>query len=279
MDDNQPTQSDLQTPPPSEPTVTPPSPPEPVVPSPPPVETPTEPVLNREEAMKLVSQPPPTDANANNTSQSSGSGLFNAASAVFFGILNWFIIPIIIVFVLHNFVFQAFHVVGSSMVPTLHDMDYIIVSKVGKTVSGFEHKSYIPHRYDVVVFHYPKDPSLIFVKRVIGLPGEHIVVKDGHVTIYNSQNAQGLNPDTSLYQRAAETTQGSFDDIVPQGSIFVLGDNRTPSGSFDSRDWGFLPSSYIVGTAYIRLLPLDQFRLFSIIPTEIPALAKNLFGS
>ena len=130
-----------------------------------------------------------------------------------------------------------------------------------------------------MVFHYPKDPSLIFVKRVIGLPGEHVVVKDGHVTIYNSQNAQGLNPDTSLFQRAADTTQGTFDDIVPQGSIFVLGDNHTPSGSFDSRDWGFLPSSYIVGTAYIRLLPLDQFRLFSIMPTEIPALAKNLFGS
>jgi signal peptidase I len=230
--------------------------------------------MSREEAMKLVNQPV---IDQNKTSQTKGSGLLVAISAIFFGILNWVIIPVIIVFVLHNFVFQAFHVVGSSMVPTLNDTDYIIVSKIGKTISGFENRAYTPNRYDVVVFRYPKDPSLIFVKRVIGLPGDRVVVKDNHVTVYNTDNPQGINPDTNLYQRSADTTQGTFDDIVPQGSIFVLGDNRTPSGSFDSRDWGFLPSSYIVGTAAVRLLPLDQFRLFSALPTQLPLQLRESF--
>ncbi|MFI5240505.1 MAG: signal peptidase I [Candidatus Saccharimonadia bacterium] len=209
---------------------------------------------------------PVSPAESNQDSPSFGSRL----SGVFFALLNWIVIPLIIVFILHNFVFQAFHVVGSSMNPTLHDADYIIVSKLGKTISSAEHKDYIPTRYDIVVFHYPKDPSLIFVKRVIGLPGEHVVVKNGQVTVYNAANPNGLNPDVETYQRAANTTLGNFDDTVPQGDIFVLGDNRTPNGSFDSRDWGFLPSSYIIGNAVVRLLPLDQFRLFA--EAEMPIL-------
>ena len=209
---------------------------------------------------------PASPAEKETDSPSFGSRL----SGVFFALLNWIVIPLIIVFILHNFVFQAFHVVGSSMNPTLHDADYIIVSKIGKSISSAEHKDYIPSRYDIVVFHYPKDPSLIFVKRVIGLPGEHVVVKNGQVTVYNSANPSGLNPDVETYQRAANTTLGNFDDTVPQGDIFVLGDNRTPNGSFDSRDWGFLPSSYIIGNAVVRLLPLNQFRLFA--EAELPIL-------
>lgn len=245
------------------PAATPPTPnsPEPTTPN----------ALNHDQVMDLITTQP---SSAATQESGSGSGFLSGLSAIFFGILNWIIIPIIIVFVLHNFVFQAFHVVGSSMIPSLKDTDYIIVSKVGKTISGFEHQTYIPHRYDIVVFHYPKDPSLIFVKRVIGLPGERVVVKDNHVTVYNTQNPEGLNPDTNQYKRAAETTLGAVDDTVPQGSIFVLGDNRTPSGSYDSRDWGFLPSSYIVGTASIRLLPLDQFRLFSVVQAEINQLSR-----
>lgn len=232
---------------------------------------PTNPVLPSEpvEAAPAPVIESPTNPATTEPPSSTKSGFLGSLSAIFFVILNWIIIPVAIVFVLHNFVFQAFHVVGSSMIPTLHDADYLIVSKIGKTISGVGHKAYIPNRYQVVVFHYPKDPSLIFVKRVIGLPGEHVVVKDGQVRVYNQANPQGLNPDTQTYQRAADTTQGSFDDIVPADSIFVLGDNRTPSGSFDSRDWGFLPSSYIVGTASVRLLPLDQFRFFSVIQNDL----------
>lgn len=226
---------------------------------------PSAPLMQENPSLQPITPPPPKSF-----------GIAGAMVGVLFNILNWLVIPILIVFVLHYFVFQAFHVVGSSMNPTLHDADYIIVSKTGKTISQLEHKAYIPGRYDVVVFHYPKDPSLIFVKRVIGLPGEHVVVKDGHATVYNQANPQGFNPDIETYKRAADTTLGSFDDVVPQGQIFVLGDNRTPNGSFDSREWGFLPSSYIVGNAVIRLLPLDQFRIFSYVEQEIPKIIQTI---
>ncbi len=198
-------------------------------------------------------------------SDSSGlaGSFFATLSAFFFGLLNWVIIPLAIVFILHNFVFQAFHVVGSSMVPTLHDADYLIISKVEKTVAGIEHKDYIPNRYQVIVFHYPKQPSLVFVKRVIGLPGERVTVKNGTVMVYNKENPNGFNPDNDSFQRADVTTLGDIDEVVPTGQVFVLGDNRTPNGSFDSRDWGMLPSSYIIGKATLRLLPLDGFRFFA----------------
>lgn len=202
------------------------------------------------------------------------SGIGGTASAFFFGLLNWVIIPIAIVFVLHNFVFQAFHVVGSSMVPTLHDADYLIISKVDKSIAELEHHTYIPDRYQVVVFHYPKDPSLVFVKRVIGLPGERVTVKDGKVTVYNAQNPNGFNPDNSDYQRAADTSLGAVDQVIPDGQIFVMGDNRTPNGSFDSREWGTLPSSYLIGRAMIRLIPLDGFRFFSDLPQAVLHIAR-----
>ena len=182
------------------------------------------------------------------------------------GILNWVIVPFAIVLVLHYFVFQAFHVVGTSMVPTLHETDYLIISKVGSTesqISGFfgHPEAYIPKRDQVIVFHYPKDPSLIFVKRVIGLPGERLVVANGHVTIYNAAHPQGFDPDVGTV-RADTPTLDDVDVVIPKGEIFVMGDNRTPNGSYDSRDWGTLPYHYIIGDAVVRLLPVNQAGLF-----------------
>lgn len=185
---------------------------------------------------------------------------------VVFGFLNWIIVPVAIVFILHNFVFQAFHVIGSSMSPTLHETDYLIISKVGATDSSIlralhKNTAYIPKRGEIIVFHYPKDPTLIFVKRVIALPGERVTVKNGAVTVYNDTHPSGFNPDAGTV-RTQYPTLGDIDEIVPENNIFVLGDNRTPDGSYDSRDWGFLPSSYIIGNAELRLLPVDKATLF-----------------
>jgi signal peptidase I len=186
-------------------------------------------------------------------------------------VLNWIVIPLAVFFILHNFVFQPFHVVGTSMNPTLQESDYLIVSKIDKSLAGIEQKSYIPKRNQVVVFHYPKDPTLVFVKRVIALPGERIVIKSGSVRVYNQAHPEGFDPDNGTYQTAAATTDGTIDEVIPADSIFVLGDNRTPNGSFDSRDWGDLPSSYIIGTASLRLLPLNHVRTFG----ELPMIAQK----
>lgn len=195
------------------------------------------------------------------------ANLADTLKTIFWGFINWVAAPLLIVFILHNFVFQAYHVDGSSMTPTLHTSDYMIISKVENTLAKVTRKNYIPRRYQVVVFSYPNDPSLIFIKRVIALPGERVVVKNGTITVYNSEHPDGFSPDDESFERAATYTEGDVDEVVPEGSIFVVGDNRLPSGSYDSREWGMLPSKDIIGNAVIRLLPLDGLRFFSKLVT------------
>lgn len=219
--------------------------------------------MTREAAAELATRddavPLPEDPPQQKTSHSLIGGLGF--------IFSWIIFPVAAVFVLHFFVFQAYHVVGTSMQPTLHTSDYLIISKVDYTEAliarDIFHRNdlYIPHREQIVVFHYPKDPTLIFIKRVIGLPRDHVVISGGKVTIYNKAHPQGFDPNTG-YEPADTQTLGDINVVIPAGQIFVLGDNRTPGGSFDSRDWGDVPSSYIIGNAVLRLLPLDQSRLF-----------------
>jgi signal peptidase I len=193
--------------------------------------------------------------------QSIASGFRTFLGAIF----SWLIFPAAIVLILHFFVFQPYHVLGVSMVPTLHERDYLIISKLGKTQAAIErlfgrdHK-YIPERGQIVVFHYPKDPSKVFVKRVVGVPGDRVVIKNGQVTVYNKANPNGFNPDTK-YEPNGTTTLIDTDEVVQDGGVFVIGDNRTPGLSYDSREWGEVPSSYIIGQAVIRLIPLDKVKV------------------
>jgi signal peptidase I len=189
----------------------------------------------------------------------------NAFTSLFAAIFSWIVFPILIVLVLHNFVFQAYHVVGTSMASTLQPSDYLIISKVGYTKSlitrAFHKESkYLPSRGEIIVFHYPRDPTEVFVKRVIGMPGDHIVIKNGQLTIFNKQHPNGFNPDTK-YEKSDTVTLIDTDEIVAPGSLFVMGDNRAPGGSYDSREWGELQSSYVIGNAVLRLLPLDQAKV------------------
>jgi signal peptidase I len=207
-----------------------------------------------------VTAPPDTTDAGQSPLGTIASGFSSVMGAIF----SWIIFPVAVVLILHNFVFQAYHVLGTSMVPTLHETDYLIISKVGYTQALVEHMfhkntQYIPGRGQIIVFRYPKDPSKVFVKRVVGLPGDRIVIKNGTVTIYNKEHSAGFNPDTS-YEKTDTTTLIDTDEVVQDGNLFVMGDNRTPSGSYDSREWGELPSSYIIGHAVLRLLPLDQIR-------------------
>ncbi len=210
-------------------------------------------------------QPAETD-NSGQLSRSPLAVIARSFSAIFGAVFSWIIFPVAVVLILHNFVFQAYHVLGTSMVPTLHDTDYLIISKVGYTQALVERmlnkdRLYIPARGQIIVFHYPKDVSKIFVKRVIGLPGDHVVIKNGTVTVFNSSHPAGFNPDPSD-EPAGTTTLDDIDEVVQAGNVFVMGDNRTPGGSYDSREWGELPSSYIIGNAVLRLLPLDQVKVF-----------------
>lgn len=188
------------------------------------------------------------------------------AKPIYGAIFSWIIFPIVIVLILHFYVFQAFHVVGTSMYPTLNNSDYLIISKLGNTGAEIGHlfgnkNAFTPPRGSIIVFRFPIDTSKIFVKRVIGIPGDRVVVNNGRVLVYNAANTNGFNPDTN-YEIPSTVTLINTDVKVQPNSVFVMGDNRSDGGSYDSRSWGQVPDSDVVGTVVLRLLPIDQMKTF-----------------
>lgn len=183
------------------------------------------------------------------------------------GILSLFItiiIAIALVQVINLFFLQSYRVYGSSMHSTLETNDRLIISKFGKTLSGITSGEYQPKRGDVIVFTSPVDSDLQLIKRVIGLPGERVVVKSGSITVYNQDYPDGFNPDEGTsYEDNLPRTSGNVDIRVPKDHIFVSGDNREGSNSLDSRnELGTVPEENIIGTLRVRVWPLNQARFF-----------------
>ena len=180
---------------------------------------------------------------------------------------------IIIALFIITFTFQPFRIPSESMVPTLLIGDFLLVNKEVSKEPWMRliAPTYQIHRGDLVVFHYPVDPSLHLVKRVIGLPGEHIRMRDGGAWI----NGQPLHEPYALFRpAAADSYRDEFPRLgspnanvdsrwwiqlrslvhdgeitVPPDSFFVLGDNRNDSE--DSRYWGFVPRAAIVGKPFL----------------------------
>jgi len=168
-----------------------------------------------------------------------------------------------IALMINAFIFQSYEVDGSSMEPTLQNTNRLIVDKIPKTWGRITGKAYVPHRHDIIVFKKPNDESEQLIKRVIGLPGDRVVVKDSHITIYNKANPTGFNPDVGDYASKLSPTDGFVDVIVHDGEVFVCGDNRVPGASLDSRSaLGNIPVKNIVGKLELRLLPLDKLQKF-----------------
>ncbi len=126
------------------------------------------------------------------------------------------------------------------MSPELHDGERILVNKFIYRFADIE-------RSDVVVFWYPEDPELSFIKRVIGLPGETVEVRNGDVYVDGV-----LIAETYVFPENADHRGFAAQEIRP-GHYFVLGDNRR--GSNDSRSWGLVPERYIYGKAFVRIWP------------------------
>lgn len=149
-------------------------------------------------------------------------------------------------FFLITFVAQAFRVQGTSMLPVLEDSERIIVNKLGYRLHAVE-------RGDVVVFWYPRDPSVSFIKRVVGLPGDTVEIRHGVVYV----NGAAIRED---YLAPAYRDEESYRSIlVPKGYYYVLGDHRNSSN--DSRSWGEVPEKYIYGKAFLRFWPLSKIGL------------------
>jgi signal peptidase I len=181
--------------------------------------------------------------------------------------------------VINTYIFRSYNVVGVSMENTLHNNDRVIVNRLAVSLAHAKGEEYIPERGQVIVFANGEaegpltcdiDPTIrdqFIIKRVIAFPGERVTVKDGKVTVFNEQNPNGFSPDDSTRKSDTDgpkkNTSGEVDMIVPAGEIFVAGDNREGTHSYDSRyGLGTVPFCRIIGPVSLRLFPFNKMRIF-----------------
>jgi len=170
-------------------------------------------------------------------------------------IIKIVILALVIVIPIRYFLFQPFLVKGQSMEPNFHDGDYLIVDQIS-------YRFREPERGEVIVFKYPNFPGQRFLKRIIGLAGEIIEIKNGEVKIYKGN--QVLLLDEFDYLPKYLKTSGDIKVSLAENEYFVLGDNRLVSA--DSRSWGPLQKKYVVGRVAFRLWPITTFAKI-----EVPA--------
>ncbi|OGY54498.1 MAG: signal peptidase I [Candidatus Buchananbacteria bacterium RIFCSPLOWO2_01_FULL_46_12] len=162
------------------------------------------------------------------------------------------VVALLVVLLIRAFVFQPFLVRGDSMVPNFHNGDYLIVDELSYRFLRD------PTRGEVIVFKFPGDTSQKYIKRVIGLPGESVEIKEGKVYISNN-GEPGLLQEP--YLDPQERTDGFVSLLLKDDEYFVMGDNREFSS--DSRRWGVLPREDIIGKALIRVFPFKDFAAFA----------------
>lgn len=161
-------------------------------------------------------------------------------------LITFAIIAIVIVVPIRFFVAKPFIVNGDSMYPTFETGNYLIVDQLSYRFNE-------PERGDVIIFKFPENTSKFFIKRIIGLPGETVIIEgtDVYILKEGSKERELLNEDFITLNRDTFVTKKLSED-----EFFVMGDNRL--ASLDSRAWGPLNKDYIIGRAYVRLLPFNK---------------------
>lgn len=167
-------------------------------------------------------------------------------------------ISLAIILPVRYYLIQPFYVKGASMEPNFFDHEYLIIDEISYRFNE-------PERGQVIVFRYPRNPQEYFIKRVVGLPGEEVMIRDGRVYVFNDENPDGfmldedyLSPDTMTFATRAEDA----DQKVSVGSdeYYVLGDNR--NASKDSREFGAVNKSFITGKVWLRGWPFERATVF-----------------
>lgn len=166
------------------------------------------------------------------------------------------LLAIVIAFFIRTFVIQAYKIPSGSMKPTLLIGDHILVSKFNYGIRIPLVRSTLipvgtPRRGDIVVFIYPEDRSKDFIKRLIGLPGDTIEIRSKNILLNGLpwSDTRGVYVDTLIIPGSVQPRDNFGPATVPEGSLFVMGDNRDES--YDSRFWGFVPMKDVLGKALI----------------------------
>ena len=155
------------------------------------------------------------------------------------------VVAVVLAFLIRQFVVELYIVDGPSMRPTLQSQQRLVVNK-------FIYRFREPEKGEILVFQYPRDPSRDFIKRVIAVPGDTVEIKDGRVLV----NDQVLSEDYIL-----EKTRGDYPkSTVPQGTVFVMGDNRNNSEDSRFADVGFVPDALIKGKAVLVFWPVSELK-------------------
>lgn len=164
------------------------------------------------------------------------------------------VIVFLIAFSIRYFLVQPFIVEGNSMLPNFVDQEYLLAEKISYIISQ-------PKRGDVIIFKPPVNPSQNYIKRIIGLPGETVEVSEAGVKIINTEHQDGISLGEEYISKGTITRPLNNDEktsvVLGDGQYFVLGDNREHSS--DSREWGLLPKTNIIGRAWLTIKPLDRF--------------------
>lgn len=214
----------------------------------------------------VMSSPP---KHSNETVSGKGSGTTESSSTwrEFFSTIGILLTALLVALLMIAFVFRSYQVDGPSMENTLQNADKLIIWKVPRTWAEITGHAYIPHRGDIIVFtesglsQFGQTNTKQLIKRVIGLPGDRVVVSNGVYTIYNKAHPNGFDPDKTLpYGKNIPETSGTINVTLGPNQLFVSGDNRPDS--LDSRAFGPINANQVVGKLVLRVFPLNAAQIF-----------------
>lgn len=182
---------------------------------------------------------------------------FRKIGSFFLDLVETVVMAMAVFVIIYLFLFQPHQVRGNSMYPNFHDGEYILTDKITYRLKN-------PQRGDIIIFQAPQNKENDYIKRIVGLPGDNLKIESGRIFINNNLLEEYYLPSDFLTQGGNFFKVGE-NVIIPEGQYFVLGDNR--SHSSDSREWGLVPKANIVGKAWLRYWPANQF---GIIPEVEP---------
>ncbi len=179
-----------------------------------------------------------------------GRGFFASAGIFFLEVIKIVVLAAITIFIVRSFLFKPFIVEGQSMEPNYYEREYLLIDELSYHLRD-------PQRGEVVVLRAPIIQKEYYLKRVIGLPGEKIKIENNKVIIYNDQFPQGKVVEEKYLD---EITTGSVSLQLGPDEYFVMGDNRNES--YDSRKFGAVQKSSIIGRTWVRGYPFDRISVF-----------------